>query len=71
MDKLVPFVGKRDERRDAKVDALLQQQLLITWLRESIKLPARLFSDSVFLTLSLSPCPFPQPPLRKINDQIK
>lgn len=49
MDKLIPFVGKRDERREAKVDALLQQQLLITWLKESIKLPPRLLYRSFFV----------------------
>lgn len=73
MDKLAPFVGTLDERRETKVDTLLQQQqLLITWLKESVKLPSCLLSRSVLFIASPSPYSFPSAaPLKKINDQIK
>lgn len=72
MDKLAPFVGTLDERRETKVDTLLQQQLLITWLKESVKLPSCLLSRSVLFTASPSPYSFPSAaPPKKINDQIK
>lgn len=74
MDKLVPFGRKRNERRDAKVDASLQQQLLITWLRESTeetRESSSLLPLCLFHSLPFSPAPSHSHLSEKINGQIK